>query len=50
VWIDKLLLGSKFMEEIHIGEFEFARDYFEPIKQIVRDNNPLIGTVNLSDI
>lgn len=38
------------MEEIHIGEFEFARDYFEPIKQIVRDNNPLIGTVNLSDI
>lgn len=38
------------MEEIYIHEFEFASDYFEPIKQIVRENNPLIGTVDLNDI
>ncbi len=38
------------MQQIFIQEFEFANDYFEPIKQIVRDNNPFVSTAYLSDI
>lgn len=38
------------MQEILIKEFEFANDYFEPIKQLVRNNNPFISTVYLNDI
>ena len=38
------------MQEIRIWEFEFSKDYFEPIKQIVRENNPFISTVSLDDV
>ncbi|TAN65660.1 MAG: hypothetical protein EPN17_15945 [Methylobacter sp.] len=38
------------MQELCIIEFEFAKDYFEPIKKIVREGNPLITTAYIEDI
>ncbi len=38
------------MQEICVIEFEFAQDYFEPIKKIVRDANPLIASSTIEDI
>lgn len=38
------------MQEICVIEFEFARDYFEPVKKIVRDANPLIASSTIEDI
>lgn len=38
------------MQEICVMEFEFAQDYFEPIKNIVRSANPLIASSTIEDI
>ncbi len=38
------------MQEINMMEFEFAQDYFEPIKKILRDAKPLIASSTIEDI